>query len=358
MEVVDPGFDTLQLMQAIDPGFEIRSAALEGFSTPRFLAARHAGCGLSLSDLSPMSAQALWEIHDHAVEKAGSRAIQNEQHADEASLLELKILIARRLLSNCTLCSRRCGVDRLAGGEGVCGLGAEALVGEHFTHLAEEAPVNPSYLISLTGCGLQCRFCQQYRLLYLGAGAAQALTPAMWSELDMAGARSLSFAGGNPDESLYGILRFLFAAPAGWKLPVVWNTNAFCPPETIRLLDRVVDAFIPDFKFGSRRCADNLANAFDYPAVAKAAIQEMVSQGVPVILRVLVLPGHVDCCHLPALAAIASMKAKNLWVSVRGQYAPAWRIGPADGILMRRPNREEVEVVRAYAVAAGLNLID
>ena len=163
LEVVDPGYDTLALIRSIDPGFKIKTAPLPFFTSPRFLKVREMGCGLSLKDLEISGEGALWDLHNHLLGRlpTGAKARQPE----EASLLDLKIEIAYRVLKSCRLCGRRCGVDRTIGEKGVCGLGMEATVFEHFVHIAEEPPVNPSLNIVLTGCGLQCRFCQQAHLL-------------------------------------------------------------------------------------------------------------------------------------------------------------------------------------------------
>src|SRR5262249_25666143 len=157
------------------------------------------------------------------------------------SLLDLKIELADRALRSCWLCARDCRVDRTKGGRGTCGLGQAAIVAEAFTHIAEEPPINPSFLISLAGCGLRCRFCQQHELLFPRKVRAARLEPSFWRQIDLTGARSLSFIGGNPDENLAAILRFLRATPSDWHLPIVWNTHAYVPVDTVDLLDGVVD---------------------------------------------------------------------------------------------------------------------
>lgn len=121
-------------------------------------------------------------------------------------------------------------------------------------HIAEEPPINPSLLLSLSGCGLRCRYCQQAALLDPASVDGEQLDAAMWEKLCIDGARSLSFIGGNPDESLYAVLRFLATAPSNWELPVVWNCHAYGTPETMRLLDGLVDVYVPDFKYGDEYC--------------------------------------------------------------------------------------------------------
>ncbi len=259
---------------------------------------------------------------------------------------------------NCTLCAQRCGVNRLAGEKGICRLGETAQVAEHFVHIGEEAPINPSLLISLSGCGLRCRFCQQNRILDPANITSEPLQASLWQSLDTTGARTLSFAGGNPDESLYAILCFLKTAPHDWSLPVVWNCHGAATEETVSLLHGIVDVWLPDFKYGSDKCGQHLSGIRHYPGTARAAIQSMLMQQVPVIIRLLVLPGHFECCYAPILKILTELKPTDrLRLSIRGQYCPDWRIGARDGALNRRPDVAEIEAVHQLATILKLNLI-
>ncbi len=166
-----------------------------------------------------------------------------------------------------------------------------------------------------------------------------------------------SIADGLPYESLFGILNFLRSATGGWRLPVVWNCHGYALPETIALLDGVVDAFVPDFKYGNDVCAERLSGAPDYFATAASAISAMLAQSIPVLVRILVLPGHADCCHIPVLNALASMDREWLWVSLRGQYNPVHLRSRADSSLNRRVSVEEMERLSAYSRNLGLRLV-
>ena len=357
LEVVDPGFEDLPLLRSVDPGFRIKRASLSAFSVPRFIIARLTGCGLGIKDFKEMPEYGLWDAHALALE--GYRDRKRGISCGEASLLDLKIELARRILTSCRLCEHRCGVDRTKGETGFCGLRVEAMVATHYVQIAEEPPINPSLVLDVYGCSLHCRFCQKGYLLNPSSVPGERLDADLWARLPTRGARSLSFVGGNPDESLYAILLFLNAAPRGWNLPIVWNSHAYGSPETLQLLDGLVDAYIPDFKFGSQRCAQGLANAPGYPAVALRSISMMLGQEVPVIVRILVLPGHLECCHRPVLDLLSSIEDRSLLsVSIRGQYCPDWKITEQDGALSRRPTQDEIETVRILANEKGFNLID
>ena len=356
LEIVDPSFDDLPLLTAVDPSFQVHIAPLPGFIRPRLLETRHAGARLSLSEIKSLPIDALRCRHK---ERSGLCSAPAEwvRAAGEATLLDLKIELANRALKACRLCARNCGIDRTRGERGTCDLGPDAILAESFTHIAEEAPINPSFLVSLAGCGLRCRFCQQHELLFPRKLKASALDAALWQRMDLAGARSLSFIGGNPDENLAAILEFLRAAPEDWNLPIVWNTHTYVPVETVDLLDGIVDVYLPDYKYGADSCGRRLSQIENYPEIAEIAIQAMSCQDVPVIVRILILPEHVECCHLPVLSRLAGMNLPNLWVSIRAQYCPDWRITTKDGALARRPNSTEVTAVRTAALKLGLRLV-
>ena len=354
LEIVAPGWDCLALMRSLDPTFTVKSQSLPDDSEPRFLQVRRALCGYSLEQVREMPLPELWQLHADLLSRFSETNMQ-EMDESEASLLDIKIELTRRIMRNCTLCAQRCGVDRLAGKTGVCRLGEEALIAEHFVHIGEEPTINPSVLVSLAGCGLRCRFCQQNAILDPGTIAGEPLQASLWHALDTSGARTLSFAGGNPDESLYAILRFLKYAPHDWALPLVWNCHGAATRETISLLHGIVDVWLPDFKYGNDSCGQRLSGIRHYPGSATAAIKAMLAQQVPVIVRLLVLPDHFECCHVPVLKALSTMAPSDqLCVSIRGQYCPDWRIGPRDGALNRRPASAETAAVRSLAENLGL----
>ena len=354
LEIVDPDFDDLDLLWAVDPTYEVASAQLYGFTTPRFQRARATGSGLSRTQLAAAASGVL----DEAL-AVGALLVKGGQQAapigdGEANLIQVAIEVVRRRLRHCDLCALDCGVGRSAGQFGRCGLGTEAVVAEHFVHIGEEAPINPSLVVSLAGCGLRCQFCQQWPLLNVAGTVGRALDASLWAELDFDGARSLSFVGGNPDESLYAVLRFLEAAPAEFKLPIVWNNHGYVTPEHVALLGSFVDVWLPDLKYGRDECARRWSRVPAYVSVVKAAILAMVASGVPVLVRVLVLPGHVDCCHLPAIEWLAGLDAMDLWLSVRGQYFPDGALagdGAQDAHMCGRPALADVQLVRERARA-------
>jgi putative pyruvate formate lyase activating enzyme len=357
IEVVDPRLDDLSILRLADPSYSIATAHLRGFDGPRLLSTRSKGAGIRRSEMASADSDALWKLHQSSL--ATLRALAAPAPAlaaDEATLMDLKLELASRELTCCRLCARECRVDRQRGEIGFCGLGDSLAIAEQYVHIAEEAPINPSYVISTAGCGLRCRFCQQWPLL--SPSSLSDIPPSvLWSTVMRSGAKSLSFAGGNPDESLPGILSLLATVPNEFDLPLVWNSHAYSTLDALSLLDGVVDVFLPDLKFGSEACGRAIAGVMRYPQIAERSIEAMVAQGSYVIVRILVLPGHVECCHLPALRSLALLASDRTMVSVRGQYSPDYRVANG-GPLDRRPGASEVERVRRVADQLGLTSVD
>lgn len=350
MTFIDPDPSVLPIIHEFNPCFEINQEPLPQFVRPRVVATKATPTTLTRNELAWCSDAELWSIHDAA------HVATVECAKEEASLLDLKIELARRALRRCELCGQRCAVNRQAGQLGRCGLGTEAYVYEAYLHIAEEAPVNPAFNISLRGCGLRCRYCQQFDALAPRGHRTQLLTADTWGTLDMSAARSLAFVGGNPTESLPSVLEFMHAAPSDFSLPVVWNSSGYDSTVALRLLRGVCDAYIPDCKYGNDVCATALSNAAHYTSVVTEAIEEMCAQNVPVFVRMLVLPGHVDCCHLPVLEMLAPWKTR-LRLNVMAHYLPDFLIGPSDGLMARRMAPEEPARVRQAAKASGFDLM-
>lgn len=355
LEIVDPGLEDLALLQQIDPHFAIQTEVLPGFGRPRFQSLRQVMTGLSGRLLAELPIESLWVAHDQAL--AALRAGLLNPDEGGVCLLDLKAAIARRLLNACVLCARRCGVDRASGETGMCGLKGAAFVAEHFVHIGEEPAINPSLALNFRGCALRCKACQQHQLLDTRGSDIERLTPDLWGELDFSGARSLSMIGGNPDESLAAILGFLSVAPSDFALPLVWNNHAYMTPEAIRLLAGGIDCYVPDLKFDKEACAQAYTHVPGYPQTARDSVTQLLQDGVPVLVRILILPGHSACCHGPSLAWLAEQNAENLFVSMRGQYAPDWRITERDTDLRTRVAPDELAALTASARSLGLRLV-
>jgi len=269
---------------------------------------------------------ALWAAHDSALSgDAGAR------HG--VALLDLKAELAKRALSSCDLCERRCGADRAAGEKGHCGV-LEARICSEFLHMGEEPDLVPSYTIFFAGCTFNCVFCQNWDISTRPeAGAmvepedlatmieARARGDAHGRSGPAGRARNVNWVGGDPTSNLHFIFDVLRRCNA--NIPQVWNSNMYMTEKTMRLLDGVVDIYLTDFKYGNDMCAERLSNAKGYMGIVTRN-HLLARNQAEVIIRHLVLPNHFKCCTEPVLRWI-SENLRDVKVNVMAQYRPEHR---------------------------------
>jgi len=279
---------------------------------------------------------------------------------------------AAELLADCRLCPRHCGVNRLEDEEGVCRTGNMAKVASYAPHFGEEAPLvgsGGSGTIFFSHCNLRCVFCQNYEISHLGEGSAvtAAQLAAMMLDLQRQGCHNINFV--TPSHVVPQILvALVVAADIGLTLPLVYNSSGYDSVATLKLLDGVVDIYMPDFKFWDAESATRLAKAKDYPARVRAAIKEMHRQvgdlvvndkGVALkglLVRHLVMPGGLAETGR-ILHFLAEEISKDTYVNVMDQYRPcglAHKYPPLD----RRTSHDEYQSALKLAEEAGLKRLD
>ncbi len=292
----------------------------------------------------------------------------------ERRRLHEKIDEALEALRACTLCPRDCEVDRLAGRLAVCKTGRYARVSSRFPHFGEEDVLRGwrgSGTIFFAWCNLRCQFCQNWETSQLGEGhevGPQALAR-MMLELQAQGCHNINLV--TPEHVVPQILEALpHAIEGGLRLPLVYNTSAYDSLHSIRLLDGVVDIYMPDFKLWDPERARKYLLAPTYPETARRVIQAMHEQVGPlqvdedglavrgVLVRHLVMPGMGDDSRriLRWLAGLS----RDTYVNVMDQYAPAWKAAgdPRHAEINREAAPEEVDAALACARAAGLWRLD
>ena len=281
--------------------------------------------------------------------------------------LKARILLLRERMRRCSLCPRECGVNRLDGQTGFCGLGAGAVLARALPHFGEEPPISGTAgagTLFLSSCNLRCPFCQNYRISREGMGEAtdrETLAGRML-ELALKGCHNIELV--TPSPQLPAVLEALLAAREwGLNLPLVYNCGGYEKADVIGLLDGIVDVWLPDFKYGSEGDALACAAPADYPEHALASIGEMIRQagerlqtagGIArrgVIIRHLVLPGRVQN-SLDAVRLIAERLSKKVPLSLMAQYTPTPAVAD-DPLLSRRVTREEYEAVVDHALDLG-----
>jgi putative pyruvate formate lyase activating enzyme len=287
-------------------------------------------------------------------------------------LLQAKIDAAYEILSQCNLCPRNCLVDRHHGELGVCRTGDQPVVSSYAPHFGEEDPLvgsQGSGTIFFTHCNLYCLFCQNYEISHGGEGeeiSVEALA-AMMLVLQKRGCHNINFV--TPSHQVYQILAALPAAiEGGLRVPLVYNSGGYDALETLRLLDGVVDIYMPDFKFWDPAVARDLCEAEDYPGIARQAVKEMHRQvgdlvvdasGVArrgLLVRHLVLPDG-----LAGTRGIMDFLAKEIspatYVNVMGQYRPCGRAGEHPSLRKFLTGLEHAQGLQ-MAREAGLDRLD
>ena len=257
---------------------------------------------------------------------------------------------------NCSLCPRRCGVDRTAGQTGFCGCGDRALVAKTMLHQWEEpalAGSGGSGAVFFGGCTLKCRYCQNAAISCgpVGTPMDSRQLREIFENLIARGAENIDLV--TPTHYLPTIIP---ALSPKLPVPVVYNCGGYERVETLRQLEGLVDIYLPDLKYAESRLANSLSAAADYFPRAKNAIREMVRQTGPVqwegdrvvkgvIIRHLILPGHVDN-SLKVLDWIGSAFAPGeVLVSLMRQYPP---MGSLPAPLDRRVTDEEYDAVLSW----------
>jgi putative pyruvate formate lyase activating enzyme len=240
------------------------------------------------------------------------------------NLMELKVLLATRLAAQCQLCERGCGADREAGEAGECGV-LEARVTSNFLHRGEERELVPSHTIFFSGCNLECQFCQNHDISR-HPESGKRLTPEECGELivlEEHSSRNVNWVGGDPTPNVPFILRTLGALETKRPRPQVFNSNMFMTPSTLALLDGVVDVYLTDFKYGNDVCAYRLSKVEGYFG-AVSRNHGLAAKQAELLVRHLVMPGHVDCCSIPVMNWLRE-EIGPVRMNVMDQYRPVYK---------------------------------
>ena len=278
---------------------------------------------------------------------------------------------ARTLMNPCRLCPRECGVNRMAGEEGLCRTGPTAQVASYHPHFGEEPELvghRGSGTIFFNSCSLLCSFCQNYDISHSPGGVT--VTPDQLAALmlDLAGRGSHNINFVTPTHVVPLILEALWPAiEHGLEVPLVYNSSGYDRVETLRLLDGVIDIYLPDFKFWNNRWGEQFCRVPDYRERAIEAVREMHRQvgdletdGRDIairgrMVRHLVMPNNVG-----GTAEIAHFLAREIspdtYVNVMSQYHPC---GEAinDPVIGRPLRTDEFSEARATAREAGLRSV-
>ncbi len=291
-------------------------------------------------------------------------------------LLPDKVAAGLAELEDCRICPRNCGVNRLRDERRVCHTGRHAIVSSAFAHFGEEGCLRGtkgSGTIFFALCNLRCVFCQNWDTSQRQRGeemSGEQISGLMLALQDQ-GCHNVNFV--TPEHVAPQVVEAIASAvPRGLHLPIVYNTSAFDGPESLRLMDGLVDIYMPDFKFWSRNSARVYSRAKNYPEVAREAVREMHRQvgdlrfgpdGLArrgLLVRHLVMPGQTDETEV-IMRWLAEEISPDTYLNLMGQYRPDYEVGaigrdgcPRYSEIDRRPTTGELEAAYRAARTAGL----
>ncbi|MEM4312203.1 MAG: 4Fe-4S cluster-binding domain-containing protein [Nitrososphaerales archaeon] len=372
----------------------------------KYLLCRRLKCDLDLNDASyeellkeheKLSKEflTLWEDIKEDRVKFKELKIQNP------SFLDLKVKLVDKILEKCEFCRWHCKVDRTKGEKlGTCQLEETSRVGCYFHHFGEELPIRGckgSGTIFFTSCNMRCSFCQNGDISHdklNGIPISPKLLALMAYQLRMEGCHNINFVGGEPtihlhtivkaislldfmeptEEELYYILRaksefyFLYKRSkenafyqGEFNVPLLWNSNFFMSHITMKILREIIDIYLPDFKFGSDKCAIKLSKTPWYFETVSNNHRLVYEWGDDMLIRHLIMPNHVECCTKPVLEWIAK-NMPDVLVNIMDQYHPEYACDPFSvnfderyAELARRPTEREIKDAYNYAKSLGLN---
>ncbi|UCE96131.1 MAG: radical SAM protein [Candidatus Bathyarchaeota archaeon] len=305
--------------------------------------------------------ETLWKIHSQVLKEFTELQYKLDNHLTSLeelkipaqSFLDLKVTIANRIVESCHFCARRCNVNRKEGILGYCKCGSKITVSAMFEHMGEEPELVPSGTIFTLGCTLRCSHCQNWTIsqwvesgkIYSSDQLAKSV-----ENLRNRGCRNANLVGGDPTPWLAQWLETF--KKVNVNVPVVWNSNAYYSEETAKLLAGFVDLYLLDFKYGNNECAKRISDTQNYWEICTRNHIHGKEYG-ELLIRVLVLPNHLNCCVEAILRWIGKKLGYATRTNIMFQYRPEWRAHEIPD-LQRRLTRAEREKAILLAKKAGL----
>jgi len=269
---------------------------------------------------------------------------------------------------NCLLCPRKCGINRRTGQTGVCGVSSEIKVARAALHYWEEPCISGkrgSGAVFFSGCSLHCVFCQNREISdgKEGKVISKERLSDIFIELADKGANNINLV--TPGQYIPDIVWAVNDAKSrGMKLPIIYNTSGYENVTELKLLEGIVDVYLPDFKYMDSTLSARYSRAKDYPSVAKQALSEMVRQQPDVVIddatgliqkgvivRQLLLPGHVNDAKA-VLKYLYDTYHDHVYISMMSQFTPiALEDYPE---INRTVTKREYERLVNYALEIGI----
>ncbi len=284
---------------------------------------------IDLDELSSQSESNLWAAHSRAVLEHKELRHKNKEFVEKIapaapSMLDLKIELARRILSDCHFCERRCGANRIQGETGYCGVDSTSYYSSEFLHWGEEPELVPSHTIFFSGCTFSCCYCQNWEIAACPSAGRVIELEEMARIIKMRhafGSKNVNFVGGNPDPHLFTILRII--KQVNLNIAMIWNSNMYHSSETASLLEGIVDLYLADLRYGNDRCAGKYSDVGNYFFVVSRNFSRAFKQA-DVILRHLVIPNHLECCTKSIMQWVHE-NIPTVYFNLMFQYHPEYK---------------------------------
>ncbi len=284
--------------------------------------------------------------------------------------LEHRIDILSKVYNKCRLCPHQCKVDRTKGERGICRSGGHAVVASYTLHHGEEPPVSGhsgSGTIFFSGCTGRCIFCQNYPISQLGTGTevSNERLAEIMIELQSSGCHNINLV--TPTHFIPSIVKAIsLAAARGLHVPIVYNTSGYESSETLKLLDSIIDIYLPDAKYADNDTAEELSGFTDYVEYNRSALLEMFNQvgnlqtvdGIAVkgiLVLHLILPDGLSGTD-KVLQFLSVSLSKNVYVSLMDQYFPAYKAVNHENLSRRitlEEYQESLESLTCYGLHEG-----
>ena len=241
-------------------------------------------------------------------------------------------------MTACDLCPKKCGVNRIAGELGACRVGTKPVVASYGAHFGEESFLvggRGSGTIFFSFCNLSCVYCQNWEISQKGRGEeiSSLQLARVMLELQRSGCQNINLV--TPTHQIAAIVEAIsIAVHMGLALPVVYNSSGYESVDTLKVLDKIIDIYMPDFKYGSDKMAEKYSKVKAYTRVAKSSLAEMYRQvgalkidnGVAcrgVFVRHLVLPNGIS--ESKRVLQLISSVSKDIPINIMNQYHPAYK---------------------------------
>jgi putative pyruvate formate lyase activating enzyme len=290
----------------------------------------------------------------------------------ESGEFRRRVEISSSRLSNCNICPHNCSVNRLDDELGICRTGKNAVISSFGPHLGEENPIRGRYgsgTIFFSRCNLSCQFCQNYDISQRTSG--EAIDPKdlaiIMLQLQERGCHNINLV--SPSHVIPQILAAVYiAANAGLAVPLVYNSGGYDSIDTLKMLDGIVDIYMPDMKYADKDIAERFSKIIDYPDINQAAIKEMHKQVGDLdcdhqniayrglLVRHLILPNNLAGTR-KILEFLVREVSQDTYINLMDQYRPAFRASQYPE-LNRRITQEEYNDSIEIANELGLHRLD